>query len=184
MNATEWLKRDHTLILEALDLLQKMMDAAAAGSAIPEAKAREMLDFFRSFADDYHHHKEEAALFPALESAGLVAPVTVMTSEHKEGRDLLRSLEEALPMLSLPTPEHEVVADIARTYSALLRDHIQKENEVLFRMADRVLMPSEDAEITEAFADLDRSQPAGGAFVVYKKRIEGLRAWLDEALSG
>ena len=181
MNATEWLKRDHELILEALDLLETLIARAAAGSPIPAEKARDLLDFFRTFADDYHHLKEETSLFPALESAGLAAPVSVMLSEHDEGRDLLHLLEKSIGGLSLPTPRMDPAGSLAERYINLLREHIHKENDVLFRLAERILMPSEDEDISAAFESLEAGRAGGRAFPIYQKRIADLKAWAGRA---
>ena len=56
----------------------------------------------REFADEYNHRKEEGALFPALEEAGLPpqGPVAVMLYEHSEGRKLLKQIGDAPPVFA------------------------------------------------------------------------------------
>lgn len=184
MRVTESLERDHELILRALDLLEGVMDRAAEGAEIPGARALSFIDFFRSFADGYHHHKEEEALFPALRDVGLVPPVMVMLGEHEQGRALLKSMEAALPALTGPIEGRAHFAALARDYADLLRAHIEKENNVLFQMASRALSPATSAAILDSFAELDRTQPEGDARAVYQRRINDLEAWMSEALKG
>lgn len=181
MRVTESLERDHVLILRTLDLLERAMNRAAEGAEVPEDRARALIDFFRSFADDYHHHKEEEALFPALRDAGIVPPVMVMMSEHEQGRALLKSMEAALHALSGPTEGRGRLAELAHDYADLLRAHIEKENNVLFQMASRALSPATSAAILESFAELDRAQPEGDAHAVYQRKINELEAWISGA---
>jgi len=153
MKATDWLKRDHELIVEGLDALSAVARRVRARQAVDEENIGKLLTFFREFADEYHHHKEEKALFPALEAAGLPphGPVAVMLHEHDLGRRLLKQMRDSLP---------ELDTDAARDYVALLQAHIQKENEILFRMADRLLSSADDLSITEVFAETESAMKA------------------------
>ncbi|HEY6103772.1 MAG TPA: hemerythrin domain-containing protein [bacterium] len=77
--------------------------------------------------------KEERCLFPALAKAGVPeagGPVAVMLEEHDRGRALLRVMESGAAADR---------ARAAREYVGLLREHIDKENGVLFPLADAVL---------------------------------------------
>jgi hemerythrin-like domain-containing protein len=123
---------DHRAILRALDLL----DTAAArppDGAPPAAWWGDLIAWLRAFADANHHGKEERCLFPALAKAGLpsdVGPVAVMLEEHDRGRSLLRAMESG---------DAGARARAARDYVWLLREHIDKENAVLFPLADAAL---------------------------------------------
>ena len=124
MRATKLLMEEHEIILQALRVLQAV---AARGAQPPPA----LLDFFKEFADDHHHGKEEQILFPALEEAGFprdAGPVGVMLHEHTQGRALTAALRD---------PERFAAA--APAYVAMLTAHIAKENQVLFPMADRAI---------------------------------------------
>ncbi len=169
MNATDWLKRDHTLILEGLDALQAVATMARTGGAVPVDNMRRLMDFFRVFADEYHHRKEENALFPALQAAGMPVshgPLGVMLREHDEGRRLLKRLSDDLPELS---------ADVAFDYIALLSSHIQKENQILFHMADRLLSASDDQAISDKFSQVQDEMPHVKDHDAYRKLFADLR---------
>ena len=51
--------------------------------------------------------------------------------------------------------------DAAAQYTGLLRDHIAKENEVLFPMADEVLAPEEQEELATAFEGVEEELGQG-----------------------
>ncbi|HET7840958.1 MAG TPA: hemerythrin domain-containing protein, partial [Terriglobia bacterium] len=94
-----------------------------------------------------HHTKEEELLFPALVRKGIPhpgGPVGVMLHEHEEGRALIREMAKAGEALQSGDSEAgSRWAKAARQYGPLLRDHIFKENNILFVMAERVLTPEE-----------------------------------------
>ena len=124
MNTTRLLMEEHQIILRALDVLESY---ATRGKQPPPA----LIEFFSDFADAHHHGKEEEILFPALEEAGFphdAGPVGVMLHEHKQGRSLTAALRDPAQF-----------TDAALVYAAMLRAHIEKENHILFPMADRAV---------------------------------------------
>jgi hemerythrin-like domain-containing protein len=53
-------------------------------------------------------------------------------------------------------------ADAARSYAALLRQHIDKENNVLFMMAENILSAAEQAELVAAFEKVEEEKMGAG----------------------
>ena len=136
MRATQLLREEHEIILRGLDVLE-----AAARERKPPPP--ELIEFFSGFADAHHHHKEEDILFPAMAEAGFsrdAGPVAVMLHEHVQGRSLLAAMRDPAKF-----------ADAARGYAALLRAHIDKENQILFRMADQAIPREDQRRVDEAF---------------------------------
>jgi hemerythrin-like domain-containing protein len=163
MKATDDLRHDHDLILRALSVLDALAAQANEGRPAPAAETLELLSFFQRYADGFHHLKEEDLLFPALTARGFPqrgGPIAVMLHEHEEGRRLLRALLDAAPEIATSSDARERFVDAARSYVALLADHIGKENDVLFHMADRALDPDTDRRLQEGF---ERSRATLGA---------------------
>src|SRR3546814_5145013 len=109
---------------------------------ISSADVVQFLGFLREFVDTCHHGKEEGLLFPAMIEAGLPAdggPVSVMLSEHEQGRALVAAMANATEPAMLPAKFSEAAA----AYAGHMRAHIEKENTVLFPMADRIVAPEE-----------------------------------------
>jgi hemerythrin-like domain-containing protein len=141
---TTLLREEHALILRALDMLEAAAALTAAGAGLEDAWWTRALAWLRGFADRNHHAKEEDLLFPALEQAGIPnagGPIGVMLHEHREGRALIAAMERG--------PDR---AASARAYVALLRAHISKENNVLFELADAVLVETTKAALAQKFA--------------------------------
>jgi hemerythrin-like domain-containing protein len=148
-SATDILRDEHREILAALERLEAAAARLEAGEERPEPLWSELLEWLRAFADARHHAKEENVLFPAMIKAGVPprgGPVDVMLEEHAEGRTL---------MAALATGASTARAAAARRYVGLLREHIAKENEVLFPLADAVLDEQAQAALLRDFAEAD-----------------------------
>jgi hemerythrin-like domain-containing protein len=121
----------------------------------PKARIKryQILDFFKGFVDRCHHGKEEHVLFPELKKKGLPSEggsIGVMLVEHDAGRRYIREMSDDLERLR--RGDGDAIRDIrenARGYQDLLQGNIQKENRVLFPMADRLLPDEEEVKIIE-----------------------------------
>jgi hemerythrin-like domain-containing protein len=146
------LMNEHEAILSAIQILERMM-AAMEKAAAGEAKdVHDFIGFLKEFADKCHHGKEEGLLFSAMVGAGIPdkgGPIGVMLAEHALGRHLIRDMEGALST----GVDRATLAQAAGGYAALLRSHIQKENMILFPMADRVLSEPQLEKLYEGFEE-------------------------------
>jgi hemerythrin-like domain-containing protein len=167
--ATQILMAEHEVILTVLDCLEQLVRDPAA--PLDQRAASEILDFLGNFADRCHHGKEEECLFPALTRKGLpreVGPVAVMLAEHDQGRAMVRGMREALSALAQGRSRaRDEFAAHARGYVALLRDHIAKENGVLFPMADGMLGELDQAALLEAFGKVEHEDMGAGTHERY-----------------
>ena len=148
----EVLREEHRVILRALEVLEAGAGRLAGGGALPEGWWARMIEWLRAFADRNHHAKEERSLFPALVTAGVPAeggPVAVMLAEHAEGRAFIARMDSGDPRGR---------ADAARAYVRLLRDHIDKENDVLFPLADAVLETQTQQALAREFETVEAEQ--------------------------
>lgn len=130
---TDLLRDEHRVILDALAALERAAERLGAVEPLPAGWWERMLDWLAAFADRNHHAKEERSLFPAMVKAGVPGehgPIAVMLEEHARGRALMRAMAAA---------DGAARAAPAREYVRLLREHIDKENGVLFPLADSVL---------------------------------------------
>jgi hemerythrin-like domain-containing protein len=144
MTPTDVLRAEHRLILRALDVLE----TAAPRTDVTDEWWADAVRWLQGFADRNHHNKEEAELFPAMVKAGVPnegGPIGVMLAEHEEGRALVRAID---------TGRGDARASAVRRYVALLRQHIDKEDNVLFEIADAVLDAPARAQLARAFDDV------------------------------
>ena len=168
--ATEDLKQDHRVIERVLSVLERLTAKSPGGSL---KTWRKVIDFIRSFADRCHHLKEEKIFFPALEEKGIPregGPIGMMLMEHEEGRGYVRAMAAALDGWEKGQEASQaVVIENARAYVRLLREHIQKEDEILFEMADNVLSAEEQKQLLRQFEEHEREEIGPGVHEKYLK---------------
>jgi hemerythrin-like domain-containing protein len=183
MKATEILVREHDLILRGVAVLERMARRANAGQTVPADDARSIIEFIRKFADGCHHAKEEGVLFPAMEAAGIPAqggPIGVMLAEHDQGRAAVKAMDQAVPGLGSDPAAPGAFASAALAYTTLLTNHISKENNVLFRMADQLIPPSQDAAMLAAYDEHEAKVTGPGEH----ERFHAMIAALEQAYPG
>jgi hemerythrin-like domain-containing protein len=164
--AIEQLKKEHAAIERMLVVLETVCRRLETGEAVEPEHLNQIVAFFRGFADECHHGKEEAVLFPALEKAGIPregGPVGVMLHEHEQMRGSLRGVREAVERLragEVGSATHFV--RYAGNYASTLRLHIDKENSVLFRMAEMRLGPAQEQQLAEQFDAIETQKLGAG----------------------
>ena len=147
--ATQDLRNEHDAILHVFTFLDKMLLASDGEKERDLKFAKELVNFLSIFADQCHHGKEEGVLFKEMETLGVPnqgGPIGVMLHEHVLGRELITSMREALQNKDL-----EKFKVIAVDYRDLLQQHIQKENTVLFMLADRLISDEKQMELFMLF---------------------------------
>lgn len=168
--AIDDLKHEHEAILAALQILDRM---TGAGTQVPREDILGFIGFLKEFADKCHHGKEEGVLFPALAKASTPlkhGPVRAMLHEHEQGRRYIRAMERA----AADPPDYAGFAEAARQYSALLRRHIQKENDVLLAMAEQFLPVERLNAIYDAFERHEERIIGRGRHEELHKLLKGL----------
>jgi len=153
------LRAEHQVILRVVGALEKLMDRFERTGEFANSPLGQCVEFFRLFADACHHGKEEELLFPALEAHGIPregGPIGVMLYEHGVGRRLTREMGEALVDARGGEGQGRTrFLSAARQYVDLLRNHILKEDNVLFVLADRVLPAKEQDTLAAKFCTVN-----------------------------
>ncbi len=112
---------------------------AAVGEA-PVAEGAEFLRFFRLFAGDFHHAREEGTLFPALirevDLPGDRGPIAVLSAEHSRMSEVLDQIEALLAGSPADAESRRRLERLATEYGHALWHHIDAENSVLFPEAE------------------------------------------------
>jgi len=178
MYATEILRNEHEGIKIAISVLDRMADEIEAGRTVDLDDVDKLLDFLRTFVDRCHHGKEEDLLFPALEAAGIpreMGPIGVMLSEHSHGRAHIRNMVDALAGLREGDPEApKAFAAAAHGYVRILTGHINKENNILFAMAEHQLLPHKHEELAKGFDQIEHERIGPGVHEQYHALLDRL----------
>lgn len=160
MEATEILMEEHRVIERVLYALEKAVGRLNHGEDVYLRFFIGTSVFIRDFADNSHHRKEESALFPALIENGMdknSGPIAVMLAEHEEGRRLTQRMRQVTERLQAgDLRARDLVVQCGTEYIRLLRQHMNKEDKILFPMAEMVIPTNQQYRIVEAF---DHFQP-------------------------
>jgi hemerythrin-like domain-containing protein len=96
-------------------------------------------------------------------------PIGMMLVEHEEGRSYVRSMLAALSLVEAGNESaKESLASSAQAYCRLLREHIEKEDEILFRMADEVISADQQKKLLALFAEHEATQIGAGVHEKYR----------------
>ena len=163
---TTALVTEHLLIKRMLALIERFAPLTAKGEFRDWQFYLDGVDFIRQYADRFHHAKEEDVLFEALVANGMPrqnSPVAAMLMEHDQGRIYVRAMEAAaLKAAAGEANQEQFIAENALAYAALLREHISREDEILYPLAERVLPEAVRPAISAAYS---RAEAAAGADV-------------------
>lgn len=162
MDPVRALYADHDELVMRLQELEDLCVRAERGAEPPELAAAlgAMIDRLREEVD-VHSNKEEIGLLPVLRSHRLPEDLLeTLLDEHEGVRAHVHdfAIEPGL-WLSGGRSRDPAWIGPARLARGLLSTHIQKENLLVFPLAERLLTAEERAEVADAFARLD----GGGA---------------------
>jgi len=134
---------EHEVILRFLDKLEKVTQII---KRIKDFENQKEFNELKHIAEhlieaEPHHKREEEVLFPELERRGVLGPPEVMRLEHAE----LRKKKEELKEISQSFNKENFVVlkerleEISNFIITFLRNHIFKENNILFPIALEVI---------------------------------------------
>ena len=178
--AIDVLMSEHRLIERVLAALEAHSRELIDGRPLERAPIREFSDFFRNYADACHHGKEEDLLFKRMVELGFPkdhGPIAVMLYEHTIGRAHVGALREIGEASGPVAPdESAVVVTRATSYVPMLREHILKEDRILYPLAERMLPPNELERLAEQYDDFQARVVGANAYAEMERLAERLVA--------
>ena len=183
MKATGQLRDEHGGIKVMLDVMERVCDTLKTTGGIDTEHFDGILEFLKVFVDKCHHGKEEELLFPALVAAGIPekGPIAVMLKEHEMGRAHVGAMSQAYREFTAgDRSSSRQIMQEAHGYISLLRSHIDKENNILFVMADSHLSEQKQKELFEGFEKIEEDRIGLGKHEEFHDLIHKLsRIYLD-----
>ena len=176
MNPTEELMKEHRVIERMLVVVSKAADRLNAGQKVDRDVFVGAADFLKNFADRCHHGKEEKLLFVKMVERGVsgeVGPIAVMLREHEDGRAHVRKIAE-LSSKEVDDRSRSELVNHVKAYANLLGQHIQKEDKILYPMADQLLTSDDQDELEKGFLEVEEKVMGPGVHERYHHMIEEL----------
>lgn len=155
MNKTlQLLYDEHEIIVNAIYASRQSGTLIGKEDDRYEKNIRELIDFFRSYADQYHHHKEEIILFPEMVKRNEMLEDSViheMLENHEDFREMIRDIEKKIDEKKYDDAQKQL-----NQYTEALLNHIAVENDEVFQMAESLFDDGELDNLGFRFNDCDR----------------------------
>ncbi len=166
------LTEEHKNILRFIDTLLKECDQIENGKSVDKEFFKNAIDFIRNYADKFHHAKEEELLFKEMNKCAddgclHCNPVEQMIFEHDEGRNFVKEMEKGVE-----SNDKKRVVENARGYSGLLQQHIFKEDNILYPMAESALTDDVKKKMIKEFIEIENKRKKDKE--KYEKFVRGL----------
>lgn len=145
---------EHSIIMNAIELAKQTRQLIGKDDSAYEKTIRQLISFFRNYADKFHHYKEEEILFPAMSKQNELLGEGVlkeMLENHDDFREMIRRIETNLDAQNFYLAQNEV-----EKYGEALLDHIAVENDEVFIMAETIFNEDELEKIGHRFQDCDQ----------------------------
>ncbi len=138
---------EHVLIKKWIGLIPKVLERFDVESGEDRNLILDGVNFIRSYADRFHHAKEEEILFRYFDES--LDVIKSMLEDHVKARGHVKAIVEAVEK-----KDRSGVIRHLNAYRELLTDHIRREDEILYPWMDRNLSVT---EIGELFSKFDRA---------------------------
>ncbi|MFH1752226.1 MAG: hemerythrin domain-containing protein [archaeon] len=181
---TEQLVSEHSLILELISVLVLAVQKFETGGNVSPEFFLQSADFIRNFADKFHHAKEENILFKKMVAKGMPekdSPIEAMLLEHEQGREFVKGMVIAVESFAEgnESAKNEIIRN-ALGYSDLLKEHIEKEDNILYPLAERTFTESEKISQLKLFKKAE--QERGGKLTI--RKYSNLVKKLEKEING
>ncbi len=101
-------------------------------------------------------------------------PIGVMLKEHEQARSYVKGMKEALKNINDPKARKQFVEN-AWAYVHLLKQHIDKEDNILYPMAEQKLSEKMMERLLEEFDRVEREETGEGVHEKYHQLLHKLK---------
>lgn len=172
MSPIETLQQEHQVIEQVLGAAEKESRRTESTGKVNVECLERIVDFIWGFVECTHQAKEENLLFRRMNERGVpieMGLLAVILGEHERGRSLIRQITDCLvDDRAGESLAAALIKDNLGQYVELIRGNIQKEETVLYPMADRLLRPEDQQALTKAFERLEQEEKEQGTYEKYR----------------
>ncbi|UCG87299.1 MAG: hemerythrin domain-containing protein [Gemmatimonadota bacterium] len=151
MKPLDILRDEHGLMrqfLENLTLAEKKLES---NEQLPREFFEKVIEFASTFANKYHHVKEEHMMFVRLaqkQAGKWDGQIEALRHQHETGRNYMSAIKSALDGYeSGNAVKRSVVLENLAAFNAMEKDHIHTEDHVFFPMVEQVFTAEEEEQI-------------------------------------
>jgi len=153
MKPTEELIYEHKAITSMLSVMNTISNNIKEKKVFYTNDVEKIIDFLSIYVEKCHRNKEENVFYPTLLLSKYPPEgVGEMINEHKLAKGCLNEIACCVENFKLgSTFSGEMIADCMANYVQLIEDHIQKEENDYFPLANKVLSKDAQTEISKQF---------------------------------
>ncbi len=140
---------EHILIKRWIALIPEVVKNLDVNSKEGRRLILDGIDMIRSYADKFHHAKEEDILFKYFDENSDI--LKVMHEDHTHARALVKEMLDALEKR-----DQKTIAKNLMAYRELLTEHIRKEDEIMYPWMDNQLSTHQVGELFSKFDEADQ----------------------------
>jgi len=177
MRPTDDLKKEHHAVKLMLKILDGICTDIESGKKIKHEHLENVVEFLKVFVDKCHHTKEEEYLFPLIKSEnvpGSTDIINTLLEEHEHGRRDVDMMTKAIST-NMDSEALSTVVKSSRNYIELLTQHINKEDNILFPLADEHLTDKAQEEILTSFQIVEIEKIGEGKHEEFHKMLHNLK---------
>ncbi len=124
------------------------------------------VDFIKTYADNFHHAKEEDLLFKYFDEDSEI--ISSFHEDHRNARDHVKNILEGVS-----DQDRDKVAEHLEAYNELLQGHIKREDEILYPWMDRIISSGQEAELAASFDEVaDKFGNVNERYEAFIQRLE------------
>ncbi len=163
---------DHAVIEKVLVLLEKQLQKEKKNWN----NIRILIDILWDFGENCHNMKEEKVYFPLLLERGMPesGPIAVMLSEHNEERTFLTKFKNFLSKSEKTDLEIDQFMVDFRSYANLTKDHVWKENDILYPMGRKFIQKEDIAYLANEFKRLEIETLGEAGYTRFKTLVDAM----------
>jgi hemerythrin-like domain-containing protein len=183
VTATEGLMRQHGVLERVLLIYEEGVRRIETDDVLLPENLAGAVAIVRAFIEDFHEKREESDIFPRLEKAGKLAPLTaVLRAQHKAGRDATDNILKRLEPQPFNVPDtRRELAALMRGFARMYRPHYAREDTVVFPAFRQAMPPGEFTRLSDLLEERERETLGPGAFEKAVAQVAQIEAAMEIA---
>ena len=161
MTPFEIMIQEHRIIEIVLDCLSEMIQDVMTQRKLKFFDAENAINFFKNYADKFHHCKEEDQLFKIVEEKNIpeeLEYIRDLLSDHEKGRTYVKGMADSFREAAHGNSDMLMeFAKNGRDYIDILRAHILKEDRMFFPLVEKSFSDDEKKKLTRSFGEVKTS---------------------------
>ena len=179
MTPTENLTNEHKDIIELLNIMNKIAENIKSNNVFYTKDVEDIIDYLKHFIELSHNVKEKI-FYPALELSGIPIEnesISIMLYEHALAQNYLNEISSSVENCKIGNDfSGEMLADNLNKYVVLIKNHIHKEEKIIFPIAIKELSEEKQKEIYKQFKEIEEKIVSTGINKYYHKLLKKLKS--------